>query len=608
MNAARWGFASLKTVLLALVLLAPATASAWWNHDWAYRKPLTLDASPKGADVKETVTQLPVLVRLHDGVLKFADVSADGADLRFIDADDKTPLKYHVEKFDSVFNLAFVWVSVPKLEAGKPTTIWMYYGNPKAVSGSEPRATYDPDQILALHFGERGTPAQDATGYANNAQSAAGVDQSALIGSAAKFDGSLGVALPASASLAIAAGATRTWTLWFKPNAVGDAVLFTQRDGSAANGITLGLAGGAPYINVAGRQTGTSTPLGVNDWHHLAVVADGATTTLYVDGIASGTLPGALPALSGASVIGAATAQGGAAAQGFNGVIDELGIAKVARSAAYVEALAKNEGTADKLASFGADEGLSSFSTGYFGIILQSVTFDAWVVIGVLFLLAVLSWVVMVSKTRYTGRVHQANELFSAQFETIRSDVTNFEGSRPLSEAERKLLRHSTLYRMYDVGRKGISKRFENQGQVHVLSVESIEAIRASVDAAQVREKQRLDKGLVALTIAISGGPFIGLLGTVVGVMITFASIAAAGEVNVNAIAPGISAALLATVAGMAVAIPALFGYNFLLGRIKDIQANMTVFVDEFVTLMAEAYPASGSDHGHGVKAAVGHH
>jgi biopolymer transport protein ExbB len=76
---------------------------------------------------------------------------------------------------------------------------------------------------------------------------------------------------------------------------------------------------------------------------------------------------------------------------------------------------------------------------------------------------------------------------------------------------------------------------------------------------------------MVLLTIAISGGPFLGLLGTVVGVMITFAAIAAAGDVNVNSIAPGIAAALLATVAGLAVAIPALFGYNYLASRIKTI-------------------------------------
>jgi len=105
-----------------------------------------------------------------------------------------------------------------------------------------------------------------------------------------------------------------------------------------------------------------------------------------------------------------------------------------------------------------------------------------------------------------------------------------------------------------------------------------------------VRESQKLNKLMVFLTIAISGGPFLGLLGTVVGVMITFAAIAAAGDVNVNAIAPGIAAALLATVAGLAVAIPALFGYNYLISRIKEATSDMHVFADEFVTKLAEFY------------------
>jgi biopolymer transport protein ExbB len=107
-----------------------------------------------------------------------------------------------------------------------------------------------------------------------------------------------------------------------------------------------------------------------------------------------------------------------------------------------------------------------------------------------------------------------------------------------------------------------------------------------------VRETNRLNAQMVLLTIAIAGGPFLGLLGTVVGVMITFAAIAAAGDVNVNAIAPGIAAALLATVAGLVVAIPALFGYNYLASRIKVLSSEMQIFVDEFITRVAELYGA----------------
>jgi biopolymer transport protein ExbB len=95
---------------------------------------------------------------------------------------------------------------------------------------------------------------------------------------------------------------------------------------------------------------------------------------------------------------------------------------------------------------------------------------------------------------------------------------------------------------------------------------------------------------MVLLTIAISGGPFLGLLGTVVGVMITFAAIAAVGDVNVNSIAPGIAAALVATVAGLGVAIPALFGYNYLASRVKNISADQQVFADELIAKIAESY------------------
>ena len=77
---------------------------------------------------------------------------------------------------------------------------------------------------------------------------------------------------------------------------------------------------------------------------------------------------------------------------------------------------------------------------------------------------------------------------------------------------------------------------------------------------------------------------------TVVGVMITFAAIAATGDVNIAAIAPGVAAALLTTVAGLFVAIPALFGYNWLMSRIKETVVDMRVFADEFLTRIAEYY------------------
>jgi DNA gyrase subunit A len=115
---------------------------------------------------------------------------------------------------------------------------------------------------------------------------------------------------------------------------------------------------------------------------------------------------------------------------------------------------------------------------------------------------------------------------------------------------------------------------------------------RTLFDLRKARERAHILEGFaVALAPINLWWCFVGVfLGTVVGVMITFAAIAAAGDVNVNAIAPGIAAALVATVAGLAVAIPALFGYNGLASQIKNVSADMTVFADEFLTKAAELH------------------
>jgi biopolymer transport protein ExbB len=192
---------------------------------------------------------------------------------------------------------------------------------------------------------------------------------------------------------------------------------------------------------------------------------------------------------------------------------------------------------------------------------------------------------VMVSKALYISRTAGANRRFLQLFRES-EDVLSIG-----SEDSNLRFSNSSLYRLYCAGQHELAKRHigpENRR----LSGPSLDAVKAAVDADSVREGQQLNSMMVLLTIAISGGPFLGLLGTVVGVMITFAAIAAAGDVNVNAIAPGIAAALLATVAGLAVAIPSLFGYNYLASRIKNIASDMQIFIDEFVTRVAETYGA----------------
>src|SRR4051812_513844 len=118
-----------------LALTGLARAGSWWNDEWPTRKKIIIDTSDKGAAISEPIGSTAVLIRLHDGNFNFAAVKEDASDLRFVSSDDKTLLPYHIEKFDSLLNEAFVWVRVPDLKPGAQTSIWMYLGNagPKVV-------------------------------------------------------------------------------------------------------------------------------------------------------------------------------------------------------------------------------------------------------------------------------------------------------------------------------------------------------------------------------------------------------------------------------------------------------------------------------------------
>ena len=576
--------------LACLPRLSLAAEAAWWNDDWSFRKPITLDTGTTGASLPQSPGRVPVLVRLHPGNFQFDGVAKDGADLRFIAADGKTPLNYQIDSFDPVMGVGQVWVDVSELPANARQTIWMYYGNAKATAQSSGAAAFDADHTLVYHFEEAAAGApKDATAYANNAQSGSVLPvDGGIVGKAARFDGNAVVTLPSSASLNEAAGGAFTFSAWIKLDALPTtptAIYVRRQDGRS---VVIGLDGGAPYVEAnagqGARRSAAGEPLKAGQWTQLAVSFDAQQATVYVNGQKYSTLAAAMPALGSAATLGGDAAGPGAALANFLGLMDEVRLSRVARAPVAIGIDALSQGAESKLVQYGEDEKKSGAGFGYFGIIVKSVTADAWVVIGILLVMAAISWVVMWQKGRYVSGVTNANERFLARFRDLGTDLLGMG-----DEGAARDLAGSSLYRLYEVGKKEVWRRKDAKGRL-VIATESIEAIRAVMDSTLVRENQKLARSMVMLTIAISGGPFLGLLGTVVGVMITFAAIAAAGDVNVNAIAPGIAAALLATVAGLFVAIPALFGYNYLLTRNKAVTANMQVFVDEFVTRLAELH------------------
>ncbi|WMR32427.1 DUF2341 domain-containing protein [Metapseudomonas otitidis] len=590
------------TTLVSLGLLAPAIAHAWWQDDWLYRKQITVDTTPQGAAIDQPAGRTPLLVRLHTGNFTFDGVNENGSDIRFVAADDKTLLNHQVESFDPLMGMALIWVDVPQVEGGQRQGIWMYYGNPKAPATGNGQLTFDPDYSLVYHFdGAVGAPPRDTTAYGNHAQTAPASSIDGVIGRAAQLNGQP-LLLPASPSQALPAGGAFTFSAWVRADqATGEQLLLARRDGG--NALLLGLAQGVPFVEVNGQRAQAGQALASGQWQHLALSADGSALRLYVNGRESGSLALSLPAFASVIAIGADLPGSGVAAPegapaeapapatfgAFAGAVDELRLSKVARPAALILADATAQGAESRLVVYGVDEEQSGFGFGSLGFLLKAVPVDAWVIIAVLVLMMIQSWVIMIRKSRTQGRVLRANAAFREQFVRVGTRLELLADDRQLHER----LGDSPLWHLYQVAVREIRTRRDQGADTGSISAATIEAIRASMDGVRTREGQALASRLSTLSNAIAGGPYIGLLGTVLGIMVVFLGTAMAGDVNINAIAPGMAAALLATAMGLFVAIPALFGYNRLTTRNREVNADMRVFVDEFVTRLAEVHGES---------------
>jgi hypothetical protein len=122
------------------------------------------------------------------------------------------------------------------------------------------------------------------------------------------------------------------------------------------------------------------------------------------------------------------------------------------------------------------------------------------------------------------------------------------------------------------------------------ISMASFEAVKVRLEEAAGAEATSLEKGMIVLSTAVAGGPFIGLLGTVWGVMSTFAGIAESKAATLTAMAPGVAAALVATVTGLLVAIPAMFAYNFMVTTIRHITQELDGFASRYANQIEHVY------------------
>jgi len=591
-------------ILLTGHVRAAEAEAGWWNPAWTQRQPMTLDTGADAAALTEATGPATVLVRLSDTNFQFASAREDGSDLRFVTADGKTVLPHQIETYDSLLNEAFVWVSLPDLKPDTKEIIHLYFGNQDAAMPAGPAATdaFDSDTALVYHFAGRGTAPADATANGNNAETAATTADGSIIGSGLRLLGTVPVTIPNSPTLEWKAGQTLTIAAWIKPGALQDNAVILSR-GEGQNAFQLILNQGIPLVKLGATTSEPAAPITPAVWNHIALVADGKTLQLFLNGAPYASLDAALPALNSPFIIGGPE-------NGYVGELDELSISKTARSTSWIKLANINQGPGDaglRTLSLGEIEGEAVEGGSemlehimLFGDIARNMMFDGWIAIGVCVLMMVLGWTVAVKKFLYLNSIEKGSNEFLKKWKALSTDLTAIDTNDKsnvnslggnIDPEQQALVAKSPLYHIYHIGAEEIRHRLDkDNNRVQGLSGRSIQAIRASLDAGLVRESHRLSDGLVYLTMSIAGGPYVGLLGTVVGVMITFAIIAKSGEVNVNSIAPGIASALLATVAGLVVAIPALFAYSYLNGRIKNSLGLMQVFIDEFVAKMAEFY------------------
>jgi biopolymer transport protein TolQ len=203
-------------------------------------------------------------------------------------------------------------------------------------------------------------------------------------------------------------------------------------------------------------------------------------------------------------------------------------------------------------------------------------------VLGLLVVLSLMSWAVMFGKWVEFRKVRKSGDSFMRSFERAQS----------LDEVA-TLAKHATASPFTHVFERGFQFLSQTKPALAAsaertarLSGSQVEALRLVLDAETNAERDSLSRFIPWLATIGSVSPLIGLLGTVLGVISAFTGIATQGSGNIAAVAPGIGEALMATAAALAVAIPAVFGYNIFANRVNRLDSELEGFGSELIALM----------------------
>jgi biopolymer transport protein ExbB/TolQ len=250
------------------------------------------------------------------------------------------------------------------------------------------------------------------------------------------------------------------------------------------------------------------------------------------------------------------------------------------------------------------------FASGALRFAFEKATTEGKMTICALIILSIFSWTVIITKARQLYRARKAARRFFAAYRETRDPL---ELTRRGEEFD-----GAPAYELYYTGAEEVEYHLKNNpvrveqvtslgsggspvvstAETNILarrittkiSTGSFDQVRVSLERAASAQALALEKGMIILSTAVAGGPFIGLLGTVWGVMETFSGIARANAASLTAMAPGVAGALIATVVGLFVAIPAMFAYNYMVTMVRAITQELDAFASEYATAIEHKY------------------
>jgi biopolymer transport protein ExbB/TolQ len=239
---------------------------------------------------------------------------------------------------------------------------------------------------------------------------------------------------------------------------------------------------------------------------------------------------------------------------------------------------------------------------------IQNATTEGKITVLALLVLSLFSWTIIITKFRQLMIARKATKKFFAAYNSTRDPLDiqrkgeEFDGAPAYQLYIRGADELAYQLKNNPVQVQAIAKFIPPNGGEHTntdylarsaetkVSIASFEAVKVILEEASGGEAMALEKGMIVLSTAVAGGPFIGLLGTVWGVMSTFAGIAESRAATLTAMAPGVAAALVATVTGLLVAIPAMFAYNFMVTTIRAITQELDGFASRYANQIEHVY------------------